>query len=131
MTIQKTRYIDKFDFELSISADLDPEKVKIPSMLLQPFIENAIEHGFKNLGRKGEIKIEFTKEYDELHVILRDNGVGFRPDENHKTYPSRATQIIQERIALMNEKMKTDARFSLISIDSQGTEVSLYLPILV
>ncbi len=130
LVLQKTRYPDKFNYEIVVADELDGHAIKMPSMLLQPFIENAIEHGFKNLERKGVLILNFSIENKQLKVTCSDNGKGFSVDKKHKSYPSRATQIIKERLILLNKKNKSNAHFELNASKTGGVEVMVYLPVL-
>lgn len=126
--IQKTRFPGKFDYEITVDDNLELNELRIPSMLLQPFIENSIEHGFKNIDRKGLLKVMFKREQKDLIVVLTDNGIGFNMAKNTKEYPSRATQIIKDRLALLNKAHGCDARFEFRSNEQAGVSVKLTLP---
>lgn len=131
LDIQKLRYNNKFDYEIKVDDNLEIDELKVLGMLLQPFIENAIEHGFKNIDYKGELKISFFKEHDSLKVELSDNGVGFNTEALHKEYPSRATQIISDRLMLLNKRHKTKAGYNLSKNPTgKGILVEVTLPIL-
>ena len=83
-TLQKYLTIEQFcrpgkpfDFQIQIPENLDAESIEIPPMLLQPFVENAVVHGFEHLqNRKGQLKISFETEGETLRCIIADNGVG-------------------------------------------------------
>lgn len=130
LNIQKARFLDKFDFQIQVGDNIEINELKIPGMLLQPFIENSIEHGFKNLNYKGQIDISITKEVGELKITLCDNGKGFNTDNKIKEYPSRATLIITDRLTLLNKKYKSKSRFEIIKNHTEGVSVIVYLPII-
>lgn len=73
--LEKARFDGKLEFEEQIDGSIDAERVLIPPMMIQPFIENAIKHG---IGPRGEGKIKFivTKSSTHLHIEVTDNGVG-------------------------------------------------------
>lgn len=77
--IQKTRYDDRFDYEIDIEASI--LHFKIPVMTLQPLVENSIIHGLKNMKINGKVKI-IGRRYDNNYLTIEvfDNGVGI--DEN-------------------------------------------------
>jgi sensor histidine kinase YesM len=54
MATQQMRFENKFDYEFNIDENLNPNFINIPPMFLQPFAENAIEHGFKDISHKGK-----------------------------------------------------------------------------
>ncbi|WAC42523.1 sensor histidine kinase [Pedobacter sp. SL55] len=98
--IQQKRYSDKFTFE--IIADEDTKVMKLPPMLLQPIVENAIEHGFKGKTVDKHISILFKKE-NVLKITISDNGNGKLADlaelkEGHALY------MIKERLNFINQK---------------------------
>jgi len=130
LDIQQMRYENKFCYEIEIAKEIDIDTLQVPSMLIQPFIENSIEHGFRDLSYEGKLTIKFEIENSQLKVSCIDNGKGFRTTEKHKGYPSRATQIIKDRLTLLNTQFKTNAHFDLITNPDQGTQVAIYLPIL-
>ena len=66
LALQKMRYNDKFDYDIIIDPGLDPENLEIPVMLLQPFIENAIEHGIRHKGSKGRIQLRIRRSGEHL-----------------------------------------------------------------
>ncbi|WP_313999521.1 sensor histidine kinase [uncultured Paenibacillus sp.] len=68
-------------YELSIAMDPGAGKVKVPRMLLQPLVENAVFHGFVPLNRGGKISIGIRLEQDELRILLEDNGAGMSEEQ--------------------------------------------------
>lgn len=116
----------KFNYQI-IYKDVDDDEYLVPVMILQPFIENAIEHGFANINYKGEILILFKKENNQLVVSINDNGCGI--DIKPKNQTSRATQIITDRLLLINQEKKSNARFVVESQES-GTSITLFLPLI-
>lgn len=73
--IQKQRYEDKLDYSFSIQKEL--ENIEVPKIILQPFVENAIYHGIKNLDTTGIIKIYSRVGRNIMELIIEDNGIGF------------------------------------------------------
>ncbi len=57
LEIQKLRFQDSFEYDLKIDASLDVDQVMVPPLLAQPFIENAVEHGFKNIDYTGRLDL--------------------------------------------------------------------------
>jgi sensor histidine kinase YesM len=74
-------------------------------MLLQPFIENSIEHGISQLADGALISIRFQELEKELKICIEDNGKGLTAEKSdEKTHVSRATQITTERLKILNQK---------------------------
>ncbi|MGL5436826.1 MAG: sensor histidine kinase [Lachnospiraceae bacterium] len=86
INIQKLRYGERLMYEVTIPEELMERR--IPRLLLQPLVENAIEHGLKNMSGIGKLRIEAEKdaEYLKLHII--DNGIGFE-DQETEPKPNR------------------------------------------
>lgn len=131
LDLQKTRFNQKFDYKIEVDDNLEQNEMKVPSMLLQPFLENSIEHGFKNISYKGQLDIVFKREEKEVSIELKDNGTGFDTSTKHKTYPSRATQIITDRFLILNKQYGSNAKFEFVANpDGKGVSVRIRLPII-
>ena len=127
--IQKLRYPEKFDYAFHIDDNLEVNELQIPSMLLQPFIENAIEHGFKDIDYTGKIDITFQADNDELITTVEDNGKGLNPSEDKKQHKSRAMQIVKDRLDLFNKQNNFKAFYKLVEpIDGRGLKIIITLP---
>ena len=101
-------------------------------MIIQPFVENSIEHGFAGIGYPGQLDISFKNKKSELLIEVTDNGKGLAVNnkENHE-HISRAIQIIKDRIYLLNSKLKTHATFSIDNNKNEkGVTVLIRLPLL-
>lgn len=128
--LQKLNLKDKFSFEVKISPEIDQDAVLIPAMIIQPFIENSIEHGFSELTNGGIITLEFDILEDELLIIISDNGKGYKPStEKRQSHTSRAMQITTDRLNLINNLHHTNARFLVDANSLIGTVVEIFLPL--
>jgi tetratricopeptide (TPR) repeat protein len=132
LEIQKNRYPVSFDFKIETSSDLEIDELLIPPMIIQPFVENSIEHGMSGIDWKGQISVRFEKVNDELYIEVLDNGKGLSAERQDKNeHISRATEIIKDRIYLLATKVKSKARFSVAqNLHGKGVKVSIYLPLL-
>jgi Histidine kinase len=131
LELQQLRFPQKFNFEINGIDDNDGDNYLIPSMIVQPFVENSIEHGFANLPYIGQLNISFIKTNDAIEVIVYDNGKGLNYALSQaKPYISRASQIIKDRIYLLNMKLKSNAKFSILNNDDNGVTVKIMLPII-
>jgi len=119
MDTQKMRYSDKFDYEINIFSDVDINAVEIPPLLIQPFIENAIEHGFKNIKNQGKIILNISKNKDCICYEIKDNGKGINnaKDDNKQ----HSIDIFKKRLALLDGNSK-----NLFKIESseKGTKIN-------
>lgn len=132
LEIQKMRFPKKYEYKISLSPDIEADELIIPSMILQPFVENSIEHGFSGIDYLGKLSIDFSSNQQNLLVILKDNGKGLFPKkEIESEHISRASQIIKDRIFLLNIKLKTNASFEIANNKNEtGVTVTIKLPLL-
>ncbi len=132
LELQRMRFPQKFSYAITIDETIDSDQVVIPSMILQPFVENSIEHGFTGIDYSGDITLTFLREAKDLHIAITDNGKGLAVyDKESNEHISRASQIIRDRIYLLNVKLKTRASFSIDNAaNGKGVTVSIKLPFL-
>jgi anti-sigma regulatory factor (Ser/Thr protein kinase) len=132
LELQKMRFPQKFNYEVSVDKDLEADDLLIPSMILQPFVENSIEHGFAGIDQQGQVSVLFKKEAGDLFIHIVDNGNGLTMvAKENSEHISRASQIIKDRIYLLNIRLKTRARFSIDNnTGGKGVTVKIYLPLL-
>lgn len=109
LSLEKFTRNDAFDFSIHADEEVNTEEVLIPSMLLQPFVENSIIHGFSGLQRRGKIEITFRMHGKFLECRVRDNGIGREKAQLHKAqldtrHKSMALIVTQERLALINRQ---------------------------
>jgi len=141
LDLQLLRYDDKFVYSIEVDENIDIENAIIPSMLIQPFIENAIEHGIRHKETKGKINIRFRLENKKVICEVEDDGVGREKAweveyQKRKTHKSLAINIINDRIQSLNKKLKQKISLSIIDLKSdtlepQGTKVVLSIPYLI
>lgn len=118
--LEKLRFDEEFDFSCSVEEGLHLEHVRIPPMLLQPYVENAIWHGLMHKKEKGHLQLRFTKENGKVSCIIEDDGVGREAAAKMKSlsavrYKSMGMGITKDRIEIMN---KIDA----LGIDTEVTD---------
>ena len=120
---QKLRFQNSFDFKIKIHSDIDLNIIEIPPLLLQPFIENAIEHGLKNNSEKGEIILHiYPSENNQICYKIKDNGKGFNP--NKKSPNLHALDVFKKRIKLRNKK---EEKSFVIYSSNKGTTIKFCL----
>jgi tetratricopeptide (TPR) repeat protein len=132
LELQKMRFPQKFSYEIKIATSIEADDMFIPSMILQPFVENSIEHGFTSIDYPGHISISFEKDEKDLQIKITDNGKGLSEVAKEESeHISRASQIIKDRIYLLNIKLKTKAAFSIENNKNEkGVTVLIKLPVL-
>lgn len=125
LEIQKNRLSDQFIFDVIINTTTPKEDLYIPPMLIQPLLENAVEHGVKPLDREGLITVEITEVKNVLHFTVFDNGSGINKN-NNLNHNSIALKITEDRLAIFN---KVNNNLSLKSNKESGTTVDFWVPV--
>ncbi|MDO5616074.1 MAG: histidine kinase [Cruoricaptor ignavus] len=93
-----------FKFQINISDEIPTEQVKIPNMLLQPFVENAILHGVSPLkSNDGIIALSIHKNEENLVLIVTDNGFGKNEKQKLSSHTSKGIKMIKERLQVMQK----------------------------
>lgn len=139
LTLEKMRFSEKFDYEITVDDDIDIEMIRVPSMILQPFVENSIIHGVLPKTEKGLISITIKEESDFVIFEVVDNGVGIDLSMNTKDnfkgdHKSQGMEITANRIDLLRsingDKLMIIGPFQ-INKDGKsiGTKVIIKLPI--
>lgn len=96
-----------FGYEIKVSDSINATSIEIPTLLLQPLVENAVKHGVAQLLSKGKIAIEINKSGKDLIVAIKDSGPGFiEAQENKEGFGIRLTR---ERIQLINQINKENS----------------------
>lgn len=111
LALEKTRFADKFDYEITVDENLNQQNLQLPGMMVQPFLENAIWHGLRYKTEKGFLKLSFKKENQNLKIIIEDNGIGIEESKKQKTIhqknrEGRGMKNTLERIRLLNDLYK-------------------------
>ncbi len=125
-----------FDFYFDVDQNIDKEMIELPPMLIQPLIENAVQHGFGAITYKGSIKILLKKlNPTTMLCTVTDNGIGYRESSTGsiRDHRSLSLQIVQERLALFHRKAGTLPLFEIRQISEEpngpgGTEVKISIP---
>ncbi|WP_233269822.1 sensor histidine kinase [Polaribacter sp. L3A8] len=135
LQIEKLRFEEKLVYEIKVDAKLDIEEEYMPSMILQPLVENAINHGLFHKQGNGKVSVEF-KYIDKncFKVTVIDDGIGLEKAKklnnsikNKKS--SHSSAVLSERLHFLNESSHWNVTYKIIdrSVNSgkTGTEVSL------
>jgi len=131
MQLEAKRLNNKFTYKISVANDIDQGNTIVPPMLIQPFVENSIWHGFANIQGGGHININIRKENNKLFCSIDDNGVGrlksaiTSPASDKK---SLGMKITRERIHLLKKKKGNNVLINLIDKE-EGFLAELVLPL--
>jgi PAS domain S-box-containing protein len=110
--LELTRFESKFDFILEISPELNPDDIEIPSLLIQPYVENAILHGLYNKKDRGKLWIRILDAGESIVVEVEDNGVGREAatrikQQSFPSHNSMGIKLTEERLLLINQHQNT------------------------
>lgn len=135
MQLENLRLDYPFTYQIDIDPAIDPNKTKIPPLLLQPFVENSIWHGLVPRRKPGgEIIIRIRQVNDTLLCTVTDNGIGRQKSiEIRPVRPERKShgiRITKDRIDIINQQQQTNGYVTLSDLN-QGTEVAVGLPLLI
>jgi tetratricopeptide (TPR) repeat protein len=136
LELQALRFNNKFGYSIHVDENIDIRLIKVPPMLAQPLIENAIEHGLRHKTEDGFIKINYAKLNNDLRFSVEDNGIGrekARELENNRKHRAMATSITRERLILLSKRLRQTFELELIDLKDQnnlphGTLVKFALP---
>ncbi len=135
VSLQLIRFNNTFEYELKIPRNIDITQILIPPMLIQPFIENAIEHGIRKVDN-GKITLSIFEKEGQLFCEIDDNGVGLlttkKVELGNKT-KSLSTLITKERLQHLGKEMNVPVELNVIDkiglgIGSSGTKVLMLIP---
>lgn len=130
LKLQLLRFDNRFAYTIHYSENIAIDFIQIPPMLIQPFIENALEHGFSDIDYVGELNVYFSLEREELRVIIEDNGVGLQHSQENSSqkHVSVATAITKERLYYLNRNQSKSIEFEIKSRPNGGTIVDFKIP---
>lgn len=134
MNLENMRFGYSIDFKLSISPDIDAEEIRIPTLILQPFIENALVHGLLPKSGERTLIMDVDKRGDDVIITIIDNGVGREASSLNKSNKvivrkSIGLRIVDERLNLYNKKHDFLMRYDIEDLKREevasGTKVCL------
>jgi len=121
LALEKLRF--GFNYQIEKSALIDTHAVEIPSLFLQPLVENAVKHGISALQEKGWLNVTFSQAADDMIVIVKDNGSGFKEEDQSDGFGLKLTR---ERIKLLNQTLNDQQiELSMAYVDNQ-TQVIIH-----
>ena len=140
LELEQSRFNDKFSYEIVVDDKIDQERIIVPTLLLYPYIENSIIHGFNGIEYEGYIKVEIVKHGEESMIIsLTDNGIGREKagqnkEKQLKKHKSYGVSLSSDRVALINKtagvNITVDIKDMMAGEKSMGTKIEIQLPLL-
>ncbi len=138
---EKLRFEDKFSYQISIDDEIEEDLLCVPTMIIQPYVENAIEHGLRSIN-DGFVKIDFTLiDDDTILCVIEDNGIGRdkarernEKDIRYQNHRSRGTFITETRLKLLNDSKENQVFVNTIDLKDEagnalGTRVEVQIPV--
>lgn len=142
LSLEAMRMGNDFSYEVMAAPRILEDDIAVPSLLVQPFIENAIWHGLINKTGDKKLMVRFEEASDSRHLlcVVEDNGIGrektgqTKQQKNGMLHESKGIRITQERIELLRYQVKNQVSVSIIDKknnrnEAEGTKVELILPI--
>jgi len=139
LDIESCRLKNKLDYDFIIDKSIDQFSVKVPALLIQPFLENAIWHGIQPLDKKGEISVTISKKELFLQIEVIDNGIGRKKsreiNKNNKLKKhSMGIEISWERVKVLEQLYKKGVNIEYQDLhdktEAVGTLVRISIPVI-
>ncbi|WP_313115126.1 sensor histidine kinase [Aequorivita sediminis] len=136
LDVEKLRFEDKLEYEIKVDEKIDIDEQLLPSMILQPIVENAVNHGLFHKETNGKLEIQFTyKNPSSFMITIQDDGIGLLQSKklyknSSKNYQTRSSNVLSERLELLKQSKKWNVKYSiedrsLIEKFATGTLVTL------
>ncbi|WP_459212369.1 sensor histidine kinase [Aquimarina rhabdastrellae] len=128
----QSNFSQKFQYQLAIQETIDTEEVLVPPMFVQPFVENAINHGIINK-EDGKIHVDMILDQKQklLTCTIEDNGEGFKGKKEKQFIEKEASysgDILKDRLKIYAKSMHKKARYTIEEKEEGGIKVTVYLP---
>lgn len=140
LELESMRLENNLEYEIELDNDIDSYMFKIPTLLLQPFVENSIIHGIQEKNGKGKVHIQLKLKNNAIHCLIEDNGVGRKQadvlkTEEQKQRKSHGRQITETRLNLLNSLYGKELGIAYSDLTNEqkepcGTRVEFDLPIM-
>lgn len=129
--IEKLRFEDKIDYTINVDAELDTDEEQIPTMILQPIVENAINHGLFHKKGKGNLQLDFKALNEQSFMVsITDNGIGIIASKAmHTTIKdknkSHSSAVLEERIHFLNQSHTTiNVDYNIKDLSTENAEIT-------
>lgn len=143
LDLQQLRFPDRFNYSIHFDENVEQDVLFIPHMIIQPIVENAIEHGFSTLTSTGNLAITISCDDDSLTIEIVDNGVGLNQKNTDKKKvgfsdmkkESMSSQLIVQHLNYYKMRYKRDFKITFedisdVSNTKSGTKVRIDLPLI-
>ena len=140
LEMEALRFDYHFAYKISVPTDLDISVLKVPPLIIQPYVENAIWHGLMHKEEKGQLDIEVSQENDYLFFKITDDGIGRKraaelASKSATKHKSMGLRITADRIAMIQSSNGIESPVTindLVNTDgtAAGTEVIIKMPVI-
>ena len=125
LEMEQLRFDDSFTYSIHVDENIEPGETTIPSMMIQPLVENAIWHGLMHAEADKKIKISFTQDENTITCTVEDNGIGIRKSERLKEktrahHHSVGLENLRRRVNIMNEKYDMNCSLEITDLKDLG-----------
>ena len=125
LEMEQLRFDESFTYSIFTGANIDTGETAIPSLMIQPLVENAIWHGLLPSAEDKKVIIGFTQENNKITCTIEDNGIGIRQSEklkekNRPLHHSVGLENLQKRIKIINEKYDTHCSLAITDLKETG-----------
>ncbi len=139
LDLEQLRFGPKLTYSITVDKNIRTADIQIPSMIIQPFVENAMLHGIMHREDGGLVEIHFVLHGDWLEITIEDNGVGrarsaLYKSNNSETHHSIGIEVATKRLEALKRKDDTPAGIAIIDLaddagEGTGTKVVIEIPI--
>lgn len=136
--LERLRFSKSFDYEIEWEGDENPDNIEIPTLIVQPYVENAIKHGLTPLKEGGHLKVRFVLgEDDNMRILVEDNGIGRdrsreQQESSGPRHRSMGMEITRSRIEKLNEGFNEKDLLKITDLyDAQGAPAGTRIEILI
>jgi sensor histidine kinase YesM len=140
LELEALRFDDDFTFTIHVDPNLNENLIEIPTMILQPLIENAVLHGLMPKADNRKLDVSFALNHEAMEIKIEDNGIGREASRviqhaKRKSNPSRGLSVTEQRLSSLRAKHGWQTELEYVDLldgqgESAGTRVILKLPLM-
>jgi tetratricopeptide (TPR) repeat protein len=138
LELEQNRFSNRFVFKIEADDQIEPALMKVPPMLIQPYVENALIHGLMPLENGGKLEINYQLTNSGLKVTIYDNGIGrreaeIRKSKNQQDHKSMGLGITRQRLDMLNKTKENTYFVAMHDLMDEngvamGTKVEINMP---
>ena len=138
--LESIRFKESFKYTIECDEDIDTDEIKLPTLLIQPFVENAIWHGLMHKEGERELQVKFSEAGECIHCIIEDNGIGREKSREAKLatgqgkkHTSKGIQVSMERLEAMGSGNECKGSLEITDLkdekgNANGTRIKIVFP---